>query len=310
MFRHPTRVMAALLLPIALLSLACSSDSEGSAGSDAGGDSMPAVTIGIQDFPESKILAEVYGQALEAKGFDVSYKELGGFRDIVFSSFESGDINFTLEYASAALEFLNEQAGEADPDIDTVVPLLQTQLEAKGLTAFDPSQAVDSNAYVVTRETAESKNLTSLADLTPDLKLGGFADCPTNPFCIPGINDVYGVDLSANFVSQDGGELTKTALEGGQIDVAVLTTTDPSIAENDWVILSDDEGLINADNIIPIATDELATQGGSTMADLVNEISSTLTTGSLTELNRLFVIDKQDADKVASDWLSENGFKD
>lgn len=308
MFRHPTRLLAALLLPVALLGIACSSDSAGSAGGTEA--SLPEVKIGIQDFPESKILAEVYGQALEAKGFKVSYKELGGFRDIVFSSFESGDINFTPEYASAALEFLNEQAGEADPDIDTVEPLLQTQLEAKGLTAFAPSQAVDSNAYVVTRATAESKNLTSLADLTPDLKLGGFADCPTNPFCVPGIKEVYGVDLSANFVSQDGGELTKTALEGGQIDVAVLTTTDPSIAENDWVILTDDKGLINADNIIPIATDELATKGGSVMADTVNKISSTLTTGSLTELNRLFVIDKLDANDVASDWLSKNKFKD
>ena len=308
MFRHPTRLLAALLLPIALLSIACSSDSEGSAGSGGGADARPEVTIGIQDFPESKILAEVYGQALEEQGFQVSYKELGGFRDIVFSSFESGDIDFTLEYASAALEFLNEQAGEADPDIDTVMPLLQTQLEEKGLTAFDASDAVDSNAYVVTKETAESKNLTSMSDLTPDLKLGGFADCPTNPFCIPGIKDVYGVDLSSNFVSQDGGDLTKTALEGKQIDVAVLTTTDPSIAENGWVILTDDKSLINADNIVPIASDEVATAGGSTMADTVNKVSAALDTEGLTELNRLFVIDKEDADSVASDWLSDNGF--
>ena len=196
----------------------------------------------------------------------------------------------------------------ADPDIDTVMPLLQTQLEEKGLTAFDASDAVDSNAYVVTKETAESKNLTSMSDLTPDLKLGGFADCPTNPFCIPGIKDVYGVDLSSNFVSQDGGDLTKTALEGKQIDVAVLTTTDPSIAENGCVILTDDKSLINADNIVPIASDEVATAGGSTMADTVNKVSAALDTEGLTELNRLFVIDKEDADSVASDWLSDNGF--
>ena len=72
--------------------VACSSDSDSAAGSDGGGadSSLPEVTIGIQDFPESKILAEVYGQELEEQGFEVSYKELGGYRDIVFSSFESG----------------------------------------------------------------------------------------------------------------------------------------------------------------------------------------------------------------------------
>jgi osmoprotectant transport system substrate-binding protein len=306
MMRRPTRVLLALLVPLALFAGACSSDSDDTAADS----SLPEVKIGIQDFPESQILAQVYGQALEAEGFTVSYKELGGFRDIVYSSFESGDINFTLDYASSALEFLNEQAGEASADIDAVAPLLQTALEADGLTALDPSPAVDSNAYVVTKETAESKGLTSMADLTPDLRLGGFADCPTNPFCIPGIQEVYGVDLSSNFVSQDGGELTKTALEGGEIDVAVLTTTDPSIAENDWVILSDDEGLINADNIIQVLTQDLLDAGGATLSDLVNDISAKLDTEGLTELNRLFVIDKEDADDVASDWLEANGFKD
>ena len=307
MLRRPMRVLLALLVPLALFGAACSSDDEGDTAADT---SLPEVKIGIQDFPESKILAEVYGQALEAQGFEVSYKELGGYRDIVFSSFESGDINFTLEYASSALEFLNEQAGEASPDIDEVTPLLQTALEAEGLTALDASPAVDSNAFVVTKETAESKGLTSMSDLTEDLKLGGFADCPTNPFCIPGIQELYGVDLSSNFVSQDGGDLTKTALEGGEIDVAVLTTTDPSIAENDWVILTDDEGLINADNIIPVLSQDLLDAGGDTLSDVVNQVSAALDTEGLTELNRLFVIDKEDADDVASDWLSENGFKD
>jgi osmoprotectant transport system substrate-binding protein len=92
--------------------------------------------------------------------------------------------------------------------------------------------------------------------------------------------------------------------------VAVLTTTDPSIAENDWVILSDDEGLINADNIIPVLSKDLLDAGGSALSDLVDEISAKLDTEGLTELNRLFVIDKEDAEDVASDWLAANGFKD
>jgi osmoprotectant transport system substrate-binding protein len=250
----------------------------------------------------------VYGQALEDQGFTVSYQELGGYRDIVFSSFESGDINFTLEYASATLEFLNENAGEASADIDAVTPLLQTALEAEGLTALEPSAAVDSNAFVVTKETAESKNLATLEDLSPDLKLGGFADCATNAYCIPGLQTTYGVDLTSNFVSGDGGELTKTALEGGEIDVAVLTTTDPSIAENDWVILEDTKGLINADNIVPVLTTDLLEAGGSALEDTVNDISAKLDTEGLTELNRRFVIDKEDAEDVAEDWLDTNGF--
>ena len=67
------------------------------------------------------------------------------------------------------------------------------------------SDAVDTNAFVVTPETSEEFGLTSLSDLAEkgaDLTLGGPADCETNPFCIPGLQDVYGVDLSGQLHSR------------------------------------------------------------------------------------------------------------
>ncbi|MBK5221695.1 MAG: hypothetical protein JJE52_02225 [Acidimicrobiia bacterium] len=125
----------------------------------------PTIVIGAQDFGESEVLSQVYGQALEAGGYSVEYQALGGYREIVFASFESGDINFTLEYAASALEFLNEAAGEATGDADETVGLLQGYLDELGLVALDPSPAVDSNSFVVTQETADRYGLTSLADL-------------------------------------------------------------------------------------------------------------------------------------------------
>lgn len=313
--RVPTvlRILLAVVLPIVLITAGCSSDDSNETGgsntenSTDGGGAGTAVRIGAQDFNESTVLAHVYGEALSRAGYDVTYKDLGGYRDILYAAFAKGDVNFTLDYASSALEFLNEQAGEASPDIDVVMPLLNDQLGGKNLKALEPSPAVDSNAFVVTKETAEARNLSSLADLTDDLRLGGFADCPTNPFCIPGLKDRYGVDLAGKFSAQDGGDLTKTALKGGEIDVAVLTTTDPDIAANGWVVLSDDKGLINADNIVPVASNELLDTAGNSFIDLVNKISSALNTEALTELNRQFVIDKDDADQVAKRWLDDNG---
>ena len=38
----------------------------------------------------------------------------------------------------------------------------------------------------------------------------------------------------------------------------MIFSTDSSIAENGWVVLKDDKGIFNADNIIPVVTDELA----------------------------------------------------
>jgi len=268
----------------------------------------PTVTLGAQDFGESAILAQVYGQALEAAGYPVDYQALGGFRDIVFASFESGDINFTAEYAASALEFLNEGAGEATGDIDPTAELLRDYLAERGLQAAEASPAVDSNAFVVTGETADELGLSAIGDLTDDLRLGGPPDCETNAFCIPGLQDVYGVDLSENFVSLDGGgPLTVGALEGGEIDVAVLFSTNGQIAANDWVVLDDPEGLINADNIIPVMTDELVEAYGDDFVALVNEASAALDTPQLTELNRRYDIELEDADAIAADWLEGAG---
>lgn len=306
------RLLIALLGVLALVTSACGNDDEnGEAGpaDDVEVPDGPTIVLGAQDFAESEVLAQVYGQALEAAGYPVDYQALGGFREIVFASFESGDINFTAEYAASALEFLNEGAGEATSDVEETAELLRGYLEDEGLVALEASPAVDSNSFVVTQETAEEHDLSSVSDLTEDLVLGGPPDCPENPFCIPGLRDVYGVDLEDGFVSLDGGgPLTVEALAGGEIDVAILFSTNPQIAEEGWVVLEDDEGLINADNIIPVLTEELVDAYGDDMATLVNSVSADLDTAQLTELNRQFEIELRDADEVAAEWLEENGY--
>ncbi len=86
-------------------------------------------------------------------------------------------------------------------------------------------------------------------------------------FCIPGLQSVYDLDLSANFVPLDGGgPLTVAALDEGEIDVAILFSTDGTIADKGWVVLNDDKGLINADNIVPVASQELVDAYGDDAA--------------------------------------------
>lgn len=269
----------------------------------------PTITIGAQDFGESAILAEVYGQALSEAGYPVEQQALGGFRDLVFTAFEGGDINFTAEYAASALEFLNGGAGVASGDIEPTAEALRGELEPLGLVALEASPAVDSNSFVVTQETADEFGLSAVSDLTEDLVLGGPPDCPENASCIPGLIETYGIDMSGGFVPLDGGgPLTVAALEGGEIDVAILFSTDGVIADKGWVVLDDDQGLINADNIIPVTTQEVVDAYGDDLRSLVNDVSAALDTAELTELNRQFGIDLEDADAVARGWLEDEGF--
>ena len=73
----------------------------------------PPIRIGAQSFGENAVLAQIYGQALAAHGYPVSYRPLAGARNAVYAAFEAGAINFTPEYAASALEFLVHNAGEA-----------------------------------------------------------------------------------------------------------------------------------------------------------------------------------------------------
>lgn len=65
------------------------------------------MTVGSFDFPESGLLAEVYGQALTAHGFPVRTLPDLGSRELVDPALMSGLIQLVPEYAGSALEFVS-----------------------------------------------------------------------------------------------------------------------------------------------------------------------------------------------------------
>jgi osmoprotectant transport system substrate-binding protein len=298
-----------IALALAGTAAACGGDDStaGQTTTTTAATAKPSVTIGAQDFGESAILAEIYKQALEAKGFKASIQKLGGFRDIEVAAFDKHTINFAPEYAASMLEFLNSKKGEATGDVGATVDKLQTYLDAKGLQALDASDAVDTNALVVTRETADRLGLKTLSDLASkgaDLKLGGPADCETNPFCIPGLKKTYGVDLAGSFKALETGQVA-AALDAKQIDVALLFSTDSRIKSKGYVLLEDDKHLLAADNVVPVVTTALGSNSG--LADIVNAVSAKLTTSTLIELNEKYDVEKADASTVAAGFLKDNG---
>jgi osmoprotectant transport system substrate-binding protein len=305
------RPLVLLATVFALLVAACgSSSNKSSSDTTAGGSSgsKPSITIGAQNFGENLIVAQVYGQVLAKNGYPVKYQSLSGTRAIVYSAFQKGSINFTPEYAASALEYLNKNAGEATPDAKETTQKLNDRLKPLGLQALDPAPAIDSNAFVVTKATADKYHLTKISDLSSvanNLTLGGPADCPTNPYCIPGLKNRYGIDFSKNFKSLDlSGPLTVQALKSDTVQVAVLFSTSGVINQNGWVVLQDDKGLINADAIVPVVTNKLVSSGGTSFTDLVNKTSAAITTEELTAMNKKYDIDKQDAKTIAADFIS------
>jgi osmoprotectant transport system substrate-binding protein len=295
---------------IALLVIAaCSSDKKITVATASSGQTAakPKVTIGAQDFGESKILAEVFKQGLAAKGFPTDVQTLGGFRDLEIKAFDAGTINFGPEYAASMLEFLNGKKGEASGDVTATVNKLASQLDAKGLAAFKVTNAVDTNAFVMKKTKADQLGIKTLTDLSAKgkgLKIGGPADCETNPFCLPGLKSAYNLDLSGSFTALETSAIAP-ALDADTIDIALLFSTDGRIVANNYVLLEDDKKTLAADNVIPVATKELA--ANTELVTAVNAISAYITTSALIDMNKRFDIDKDDAAVIAKDFLTKSG---
>lgn len=308
MRRSRNVVLGAAALALMLLLGACGSGEDDNGAAGVGGEvERGTLTVGVSGaFAENQIVAEMYAQVLENAGYTVRRQLDIGSREVSQPALESGEIDIKPEYLGSLLLFLDpEAAASGDPQEN--VSLLEPLLEDQGVTLLEPSEANDTNAFVVTQETADEHALATVSDLAgvaEDLTLGGPPECPKRPFCIPGLEETYGVTFG-NFKPLDvGGPLTVAALEEAKIDVALLFSTSSVIGAKGWVVLEDDQSLQTAENITPVVLTESL---NDEITELLNAVSAELTTQNITELNGRVEIDKEDAATVAEDFLTEAG---
>lgn len=267
----------------------------------------PTVRIGSTNFPEQVILGELYAQVLEANGYTVERRFNLGSREIVAPALETGQIDMYAEYLATYLTFLTKDVNKASTDPGATHRSLQDTLRAKNLTVLDYAPAVDTNGFAVTKETADRHNLKKVSDLArlnDQLTLGGPPECPERPFCLKGLEGTYGVKVKEFKALDVGGPMSVAALEGKQVDIAVLFTTDAAIQAKNFVLLDDDKRLQLADNVAPVIRNNLVDRE---LSQAINGVTSRVTTEELTGLNRQVGLDRKEPRDVARDWLRAKG---
>ena len=295
----------ALVVTLALLSAGCSANGNPlDTGEEAGNGRT--VTIGSQGFPESEILAQLYGQVLEDAGYSVEYDLSIGSRELFLAALREGSIDLVPDYAGNLLYGSDKNA--AATTIEDIQSALPAVLEPLGLEVLHPAEAEDADALVVTSSFAAANNLVSIGDLAPiasTITVGANSGFQTR--WLDGLNATYGVTgLSFKAIEDYGGAGTLKDLLDNVIQVADIYTTTPSIRENDLVVLEDPENLIAAQNVIPLLDTDLYSDE---LAGLLNAVSAVLTTSDLTDLNALYAgEDKPSAADVATQWLTAKGF--
>ena len=299
LFRN--RILGATVVALALVAAACGS------GEDADTEG-PTIVVGSTNFGEQEILGEIFAQALENAGYPVETKFQLGSREVVNPALKDGEIDLMAEYTGTLLTF---EGGTSSTDTDQTHSDLIEVMEPQGITVLDYAPAQDKNGFVVTRATADEFGFEKVSDLASEngnLVLGGPPECPERPLCLQGLTDVYGLEFASFQPLDVGGPLTVAALEGGEIEVGLLFTSDGVIAAKGFVLLEDDQNLQPAENIVPIIRTEVLDQYDDALSDLLNDVASKITTAELSELNKRFGIDAEDADTLAREWLADKGF--
>lgn len=294
----------AIVLAVSALAVAgCSGGDTEDPLAGGSGDSG-TIVVGSANFPENVLLAEIYSQALENSGAEVTRQFNIGSREIYYDQVASGAITLMPEYNGALLARVDPESTAATTD-DVNTALRESLPEGLYILASAPGENKD--ALVVTDETAARYNLKSIADLAPvagELTLGGPPEFETRQQGVVGLRDVYGVEFRQFTPTDTGGPITIRALRDNTIQVANIFSTDPSLSTEPFVALDDPESVFGAQNVIPLVHRSDLTDENVAILDAVSE---NLTTETLIELVGQVVTDGRDIDVVAEEWLQDNG---
>jgi osmoprotectant transport system substrate-binding protein len=300
---------AAALAACSLVLMLLASCQPAAAPTGHGGGTGGSVVVASFNFPESEVLAAIYGLAIRHAGIPVQIQLDLGPRELVQPALEQDLVDVVPEYLGTALTSL-----EAHPDVPMSDPPAVQAALARALTRWHvlvmtPAAAQDQNGLVVTGATARRLGLRKVSDLRPvadKLTLGGSPECPDRPYCRPGLRKVYGLGF-ARFLPFDTEPQRVTALRDGVVDVVVLDTTDGNLATGDLVLLPDDRHLQPAENVVPVITGSAMARYGKRLADAMNAVSAELTTKALLFLDWRIEVAGGDVMAEARGWLERHG---
>lgn len=299
----------ALAATTALLA-GCGSSSSSSSKSDplqGGKSDGKTVVVGSNNFAESILIADIYGEALKAKGVKVTYKPNIGSRETTYGLLKNGSITVLPEYNGALLAYLDPKA--APKTVEATTAAIEAKLDSK-LTLLNPASAQDKDSVTVNKATADKYKLTSdssIADLkavAKDLTIGASPEFQTRQQGLVGLKSVYGLEFKSFKALDAGGPLTLAALKKNTVQAADIFTTDPNITKEKFVVLQDPQNLFGFENVQPLVYKSGLSSDG---VAALNAVSAKLDTKTLLDLDSQVQLENKDPLDVAKAWLKSAG---
>ena len=280
------------------------------AGSMSGVPTRPAplrpVVIASKPFGESYLLAEMFSQLLEARGFQVERRPGLGATEIAFQALRTNRIDAYPEYTGTGL--LAILGGRPSSDPRQVYRQVATEFRRRfGARWLPPLGFQNTYAIAVRRETARQYGLATLSDLarvSSSLRAGLTPDFIGRPDGLPGIAKAYRIRFRE--VRALLPAVKYQALAAGEVDVIDGYSTDGFIARYDLVVLEDDRRFFPPYEAAALVSSAFVREVPGGVAALT-ELSGMLTEQDMRRYNRRIEVDGVPVARVAAAALLSLG---
>jgi osmoprotectant transport system substrate-binding protein len=303
---RPARWSSALVAVLALGVLAACGEPAENGGSQQPQGASLRVTIGTQEFPEARIIGELWREALSVNGYAVNLRKGVGPAEDLDQALQDGDIDGYVAYTGTVLSIV---AGEEVSGLDPQETYERAKRFYAGqdmvMSAMTPFQNKD--AIATTRTYAESNDLTTIADLgTVDrFTLGARPEFESLYLGLEGLQQVYrltNVDFAPIALGAQ-----YAALDNGDADAVNAFTTDPQLEQGGYRVLEDPELLFGSQNVVMVVGEsKLDSIDADAFMAVVDAVNAELTEDAMVAMNTE-VLQGRDDSAVARAFLRDVG---
>jgi len=272
-------------------------------GCEESKDKENTIRVGSKDFTENLVVAEIYALALEDAGYKVE-RNMNIAGSIIHTSIVNDEIDLYPEYTGTGLLAVLKMDLITDPEkvYETVKEEYNKQFE---ITWLNQSQANDSNGLVIRTALAKELGIYTVSDLQKQadkVRVASQGEFEYREDGIPGLEKVYGEFNFKSITLYDNG-LKYKILENDEADVAPAYTTEGQLTNTElFTLLEDDKNFWPPYYLAPIIRNEVLEENPD-IADVLNKISATLDTETVTMLNAKVDVDQLEYEEVAKDFF-------
>ncbi len=272
-------------------------------GNDNDGSADKTIRVGMKDFTENLVVGEIYSLALEDAGYKVE-RVPNIASSVIHTSLINDEIDMYPEYTGTGLLTILKKDLMTVPEevYETVKEEYNKKFDA---TWLNYSEANDGAGLVIRTDVSKELGITTITDLqkhATELRFASQGEVDQREDGIPALEKIYGkLDWKSTKVYDNA--LKYEVLKNNEADVAPAYTTEGQLVNTDeFTLLEDDKQVWPPYNLAPVIRNNVL-EANLEIADIINKVSATLDTKTITALNAKVDVDKQEYEDVAKEYF-------